>query len=593
MVKGKSRPVRRTGARLPGADRRLALLGRTARVFQSSLNPRVVLKLALTDLVGLVGATSGSLVLVNPETQRLEIEAAVGLTPRARRLKLRMGEGVTGWVAAHGQPLRIGNVRQDPRYVVASPDIHSELAVPLVAVARPRALRRPDPALPVIGVLNVDSIHPDAFSAADEELLLALAGQMSGLLQNAWLYEQARRRTGQLHQLLRLGRGIMAGETVEEVLDLAARGAAGLFPGSLGAVLLLEPDGERLAWRADSSSGRRQKRSLIPVEDSLIGMAARRREPVTIDDIRHSDPFAVAALRRHPRLTSFLGAPLLVGTRALGVLALFTRHPQRFTDDQLQAVGVLAGQVALTLQRLDLTRRLLVAEEQLRHSERLSAVGLLAAEVAHEIRNPLTVIKMLTHHLGADIPRKDPRRRDFEVLGRKFDQMNRTVERVLGLARGSEPSFSVQPVNPMVEELVLLLRHKLAQQRIRLKWTPAHNLPPVRMDRGQMEQALLNVALNALHAMPRGGTLELRTGTELAKPPEETSAVWIEIRDSGIGMTPRQQQTLFEPFLTSRQKGTGLGMAIVSRILKVHGGRITVRSRLHHGTTLRLALPSA
>ena len=147
--------------------RHYEVLARTGRVINSSLEPATVLDLVLREAVQLMMATSGSLVLIDPHTQLLEIEVAIGLNKDARQLKLPIGRGVTGWVAKTGQPLRVPDVTADARYVSIRKDIRSELAVPLTLEDQ------------LIGVLNVDSTRKNAFSPADEELLVALAHQIT------------------------------------------------------------------------------------------------------------------------------------------------------------------------------------------------------------------------------------------------------------------------------------------------------------------------------------------------------------------------------------------------------------------------------
>ena len=572
----------------PFASQHLALLSRLARIFHSSLNPKIILRLVLVDTVRLLGATSGSVALINLETGQLEIEASVGLSARGRRLKLRIGEGITGWVAFHGEPARVTDVRQDPRYIPARRNIRSELAVPLERSKQSHSGARTEGAQ-VMGVLNIDSVRLSAFSGADEELLLTIAGQMSSLIQNAWLYEQARRRASQLDALLKLGQTIMSGETLPDVLHQVARGACRVMKAQFCAVLLLDGTGENLKWSATSGEpGTDLLEYSLPVNDSQIGMVVRRKKPATVYDIHKSDPLPFAMLNLHKKLVSLAGAPLLTGERVLGALALYTDRPHRFSNDEIQILSALANQAALAIQRCNLSERLISTEEELRQSERLSSIGLLAAEVAHEIRNPLTVIKMLTHNLEREMPKDDPRRKDFEVLGRKMEQMNHTVERVLGLARNSEPVFEKTSINSAVEDLMLLTRHKLAHQKVQLKLVLQDDLPDALIDRAQIEQALLNIILNSLHAMPRGGNLELRTGMSLRR--RNSAGLWVEVRDSGAGMTITQKQNLFQPFLTSRAAGTGLGMAIVDKIIKSHGGEVKVRSRFNRGTAIRIYL---
>src|SRR3954469_11422065 len=159
---------------------RLDLLYQVGNVIHSTLDPQEALQLILDQAVLVMRASSGSVVLINPTSGFLEIHASMGLPPNAANLKLRVGEGITGWVALKGQPMRSGDVTQHPRYVKLRANVCSELAVPLVVNGQVR------------GVLNVDSDRKDAFSAPDQELLEALSLSAAKVIQNTWLYEQLR-----------------------------------------------------------------------------------------------------------------------------------------------------------------------------------------------------------------------------------------------------------------------------------------------------------------------------------------------------------------------------------------------------------------
>ena len=159
---------------------RLKLLYQVGSILHSTLDPQEALSLIVREAARLMRASSGSVVLVNPTNGFLEIHASQGLPPNAANLKLRVGEGVTGWVARTGKAARVGEVKDDPRYVMLRPEVRSELAVPLEVNGEVR------------GVLNVDSDRGDAFSAADQELLEALAAEAARVIQNTWLYEQLR-----------------------------------------------------------------------------------------------------------------------------------------------------------------------------------------------------------------------------------------------------------------------------------------------------------------------------------------------------------------------------------------------------------------
>src|SRR5512138_1313316 len=151
--------------RLRAEHERLKLLYQVGNVIHSTLEPQEALRLIVEQAVEVMRASSGSVVLINPTTQFLEIHAAHGLPARATELKLRAGEGITGWVARTGKPARVGDVTKDPRYIMLRSEVRSELAVPLEVGGEIR------------GVINVDSDRLDAFSSGDQELLEALAVQ--------------------------------------------------------------------------------------------------------------------------------------------------------------------------------------------------------------------------------------------------------------------------------------------------------------------------------------------------------------------------------------------------------------------------------
>ena len=162
-------------SKLASRYERLNLLYQVSNVIHSTLEPQEALQLIVSEAVRLMRASSGSVVLINPTSGFLEIHASKGLPPGASRLQLRIGEGITGWVARTGKPARVGDVTQDVRYVAARRGVRSELAVPLEVNGETR------------GVLNVDSDRADAFTADDQELLQELAVQAAKVIQNTWL----------------------------------------------------------------------------------------------------------------------------------------------------------------------------------------------------------------------------------------------------------------------------------------------------------------------------------------------------------------------------------------------------------------------
>lgn len=552
------------------------VLARVSAALNSSLEPSEVLDLVLRSAVEITRATSGSICLINPHTQRLEIEAAVGLGEKARQLKLPIGRGVTGWVAKTGKPLRVADVRRDPRYVAVRDEVRSELAVPLMVADQ------------LLGVLNVDSTRVRAFRQADEELLLALAQPAARVIYNSWLHATATQSARRLEALLTIAGSVLASLDLEEVLQRVTREACVLMGTKVCSLMLLDDSGEQLTLRACHGAGEEYLRKPpLPVNDSLLGVVVRHRRALQVFNVQEHDAYRHTELARREGLVSLLSVPLVAGGVVLGTLNVYTDQPYRFSLQDIKVMSALANLSALAITNARLHAKMVQAEEHLRQTERLSTLGLLAAEVAHEIRNPLTVMKMLFHSLDLRFPASDPRAQDVRVLAEKIDQLEQIVLRLLDYARSSEPRFGPVDLNAVVEDLLLLCRTKLAQAGVEVRRELTRELPTVKADRGQLEQLALNLILNAVQAMPSGGTLTLQTAAE----PE--GRVRLTVRDTGVGLTAEQRAQLFTPFLTSKPAGTGLGLAIVHKIVEAHGAEIEVESEPGRGTAVHVRFAAA
>jgi signal transduction histidine kinase len=554
---------------------RLSLLYQVANVIHSTLDSQEALQLIVSEAVRVMRASSGSLVLINPTTQFLEIHAAQNLSSAARKLKLRVGEGITGWVARHGKPVLIGDVTQDKRYVSVRRDVRSELAVPLEVQGEVR------------GVINVDSDRADAFSPDDQELLQELATQAARVIHNTWLYEQLRLKVMLFESLASVSRTINSTLNLDEALRAITREACELMRARMCSLMLLDDSREFLDLRASYGAGDAYiKKPRLLVEESLLGVVVRRQKPLQVANVQADTRYQNVELARRENLVSLLSVPLIFSGQVIGALSVYTARPYNFSNEEIKILGALAELSAIAIEKARLYERVVDVEEQLRQNEKLSALGLLAAEVAHEIRNPLTVMKLLYHSLDLKFEAKDPRAKDAQIIEAKIEHLNKIVEQILAFARTTEPQFAPVNLNSLVDELSLLVRHKLANQGVRLVRNLQADLPLVLGDATQLEQAFLNLILNAAEAMPEGGVLTIKT-TAL-----QGGQVAVAFKDTGQGMSSEQQQRAFKTVLaTTKSKGTGLGLAIVGRTIETHHGQIRILSRPGRGTTMRITLP--
>ena len=567
---------------LKARHERLSLLYQVSQVIHSTLDPQQALQLILGEAVRLMRASSGSVVLINPTNGFLEIHAAHGLPPQAHELKLRVGEGITGWVARTGKPARVGDVRRDARYIMVRERVRSELAVPLEVEGELR------------GVLNVDADRANAFSAEDQELLEALSLQAAKVIHNTWLYEQLRLKARLFESLVNVSQTINSALNLDEALKVITREACVLMETKMCSLLLLDDDGGWLDLKASYGAGPDYiAKPRLSVDESLLGIVVRRKKPLQVEDVQISSRYQSVEIARREGLVSLLSVPLLFGGEAIGALNVYTGLPHSFSNEEIRILSALAELSAVAIEKARLYERLVDVEEQLRQNEKLSAIGLLAAEVAHEIRNPLTVMKMLYHSLDLRFPAGDPRGRDTQIIGEKMDHLNRIVEQTLAFARTTEPQPAPVNVNELLDDLGLLVRHKLTNQKIELVRELEPDLPAIMADAAQLEQAFLNVTLNAVEAMPDGGRLILvsRAVRSRRGSPGPTHLA-VDFKDTGQGMTPEQRRRAFTSLLsTTKAKGTGLGLAIVAKIVEAHRGKVKIKSRPGQGTTISFILP--
>ena len=247
-------------------------------------------------------------------------------------------------------------------------------------------------------------------------------------------------------------------------------------------------------------------------------------------------------------------------------------------------------------------------ERDLRRSERLAAVGEMAAKIAHEIRNPLASISgsiQLLRGGGAELV--DPESgRLMDIVVRETDRLNALITDFLLYSRPSPPNKKEVAARAILEEVTQLLQGTVNTD-MRMDVQGSDDLL-VSADPAQLRQVLWNLASNALEAMPEGGDLSLSVALEGADQSQESAAyvrngskegtfcaqrVRISVRDSGEGMCPEVRERIFEPFFTTKKEGTGLGLATVYRIAESHGGEIEVESQVGFGTAFHLLLPHA
>ncbi|OGQ89623.1 MAG: hypothetical protein A2253_12080 [Deltaproteobacteria bacterium RIFOXYA2_FULL_55_11] len=252
------------------------------------------------------------------------------------------------------------------------------------------------------------------------------------------------------------------------------------------------------------------------------------------------------------------------------------------------AAGIL-GLAAIFYNQHSHIKEIKLLEAQVARQEHLSALGNLAATVAHEIRNPLNAISMGLQRLKSEFrPTQDEQEysRFIELMRQEVQRLNSIVEQFLSLARPLKLKPEELRIDKLLEELALLAGSDAGAANVQIKVDAPSDLSSVRADRNYLKQVLLNLILNGIQAMPGGGTLTLAARTSRAD-------LLLTVADTGAGIEPRLLDRIFEPYFTTKSNGSGLGLAIARRIVEAHGGQINIESEVGQGSLFHISVPLA
>ena len=549
-----------------------------SKAIASGLYLEDVLRLIVTVTANLMDSKICSLWILDAKEQKLKLKATQSISEEyLKERSLTMGEGVVGHVALRNQPMAILNVFKEPLYkekdLAKKEGLVSMLSVPMCIKER------------VIGVINCYTSYPHSFSKSEEEILTTVANQAAICIENSGLME-----TLDVDEILRL---VLEGVTKSIGFDRARLYLVNEKRNVLECKMAVGIDEERI----------RGITLRLNPEDSIVARSIFEKQPFIIPDAS-KDPRVNPIIKEKFNLHSLVAIPLLVKERALGAIAADFIDPNKnITKEALESVMAFAQQAGLAIHNAFMyqelktfsqqmeekiqktTADLKKTEAQLIRSEKLAALGQLAAGIAHEIRNPLTSINILIHSMTENLPSGDSHKEDLKVIEEEIHRMNEILDQFLRFAKPATPLLEKADVSSIFEETLQLLRPHIEKQIIVVE-KEFQSLPIILMDREQMKQVFLNLLLNAIQAMPGGGHLTLR-----GQNSEDGQWIHLSIQDSGIGISSENINKLFDPFFSTKEGGIGLGLSITHRIIDQHHGKIEVESAPGKGTLFTIWLP--
>lgn len=448
----------------------------------------------------------------------------------------------------------------------------------------------------IFGVINVESQKKSSFTNNDLITLEALAGVLSSVLMYARRYGQLQDNIRQLEAVREtsldlstdLDLDILLKRVVNRVRELVdARGAEiGLVDENEQLVQVLVSENPWQDYTGYSFS----------LMSGVAGRVAALGEPFVVADYndwsgRGKDDFKAP-------FTTVAGVPLKLSGETIGTLTVQDDRPDRsFNRRDVRVLEMLAPQVTVFIRNARLYQELAermeaqrLAETRLIRSARLAAVGEMAAGVAHELNNPLTTVTGFAELVLDDLPQEFSQREDLEMILKEAKRARGVVRRLLDFSRQSDFLRTKVDVNEIVGDVLALVHHLARTSGVKVRMELWDELPPIYLDRGQIQQVLLNVIHNAIQAMPKGGDLVIRSSLE-----ERDDKEWIKVivKDSGKGIPADELPRIFEPFYTTKPTGagTGLGLSISYGIVSDHGGFMDVQSEPGEGAEFLIWLP--
>jgi two-component system, NtrC family, sensor kinase len=315
------------------------------------------------------------------------------------------------------------------------------------------------------------------------------------------------------------------------------------------------------------------------------------REEVEMSVALENTPEIVATMRK---IEAEISLPIISQGNIIGMLNLgHKENMEVYSNDDIKLLSTLANQAAVAIENARLYQNLKQSQDTLRRADRLSSLGLLTAGLAHEIRNPLVAIRTFTQLLPERYEDAEFRNGFQSLALKEVDRICGLITDLLSFARPSRPNVAPEDMNDVIDGIARILDTQAKEKSVELIRDFAPNLPKVWIDREQMKQVFMNLIFNGIQAMNNGGTITISTRIFTPEAIEQSpSFVQVEVRDTGIGIPSENLEHIFDPFFTSKDEGSGLGLSISHQIVQEHGGYVTVESKLGKGTSFLVNIPT-
>lgn len=532
-----------------------------------SLGSTIELQQLLTTIIGLstgvLHAKSGSIMLLNEEKTHLEIAAANGLDEEVIRTTcLPIGSSIAGYVAETGEPLFISDVETDKRFQRENREERyghaSLLSVPLKVKSR------------VIGVINI--AHKESneeFGEHDLKLLTTFANQAAIAIDHASTFHQLKRRVLELSTLQEISDAMSRAGSVENLQEIIFWGIRNLMPADLALWFRWNGHDNTLIFAGSAGNVKIDLELTIKCpQDDLTEPAQAQK--IILDNLPEDLGIPNETFSTHL---------IFSGSRLAYVFCLMAAAENCFSSEDEKIAGLIASQTVSMYER----------EKAILNATRLLTMGNMISEISHDMRKPLTSIRGSLQIIRSRWPELVDDSELFITAEEEVHRLNELVRELVDFSNPNKYQTERVDIPGIMERASHLVKPDMEKNNIVCRTEFEEDLPEIFINKNQIMEMLLNLVINAIEAIgSEGGTISLKASRNDL---DNQKMIRMEISDTGCGLDEKGQAIIFDRYYTSKETGTGLGLAVVERIVSAHNGRIELKSKKNHGTTFIIHLP--
>ena len=382
-------------------------------------------------------------------------------------------------------------------------------------------------------------------------------------------------------------RAMHSSTSLQEVLQVVVTKSADVLDAKGALLRILNKETNQFDVRAAWGVGERYLSKGPVTTEKLLSDSRELHKVKIISDIWHAPRVEYPQEAWNEGIRMMVDVPLAVREQMIGLIRIYLPQRREFVDDELDFIITVAEQCACIIERVQLMENQQAQFDHLAaQMDKMSSLGRMAAGIAHEINNPLAGILLYSSNMSKKVPQGGPLEEGLDIIIKETQRCKTIIQGLLEFARDREPQKVPADINAIMETALGILDNEFRLRHVGLERQLAENMVKTLLDENQIEQVFINLLLNAVHAVSENGSVSVQSAVD-----SKNNKVRVEIADNGCGIAAEDIKKIFEPFYSTKAKGTGLGLAVSYGIVQNHQGDIRVLSTPGQGTRFTLEFP--